>query len=366
MTHRLAVHAVTRRGALLGRRLADALGADLLVAEGFAAEVGARRAFPLPMRAAVADAFRAYAGHVFVLAAGATVRLVAPLLEDKRTDPAVVCVDEAGRFAVSLLSGHRGGANALAAEAARAIGAVPVITTASDVQGTVAVDLLGCELGFVFEDPRGNATRAAAAVVNGDPVLVVQEAGSRAWWPDGEALPRNVVVTGSLDGADGARFAALLVISDRAAPIPEPLLDRAVLYRPPTLAVGVGCDRGAPEAAVERAVADALAAGGLAPASVAAVASIDLKCDEAAIVALAARIGRPLRLFPAAALDAAPGIERPSATVQRHVGTRGVSEPAALLAAGATRLLVPKQVHRDAASGKSVTVAIARIAAEAA
>jgi cobalt-precorrin 5A hydrolase len=364
VTRALAVHAVTREGALLGRRLADALGADLLVAEAFAAGVGATRAFPLPMRDAVSGAFHAYAGHVFVLAAGATVRLVAPLLRDKRSDPAVVCIDEAGRFAVSLLSGHRGGANALAEEVARASGAVPVVTTASDVQGTLAVDLLGRDLGFAFEDPRGNATRAAAAVVNGDPVLVVQEAGARGWWPAGEPLPANVTVAPALDAVAAARFAAILVISDRA-PLPEAVLARAVVYRPPTLAVGVGCDRGAPAAAVERALDAALAAGGLARGSVARVASIDVKGDEAGILALAARVGAPLRLFTAAALDAAPGIERPSETVRRRVGTRGVSEPAALLAARATRLLVPKQVHRDAASGKSVTVAIARIAKEA-
>jgi cobalt-precorrin 5A hydrolase len=196
-------------------------------------------------------------------------------------------------------------------------------------------------------------------------VLVVQEAGSRAWWPAGEPLPPHVSLAPSLDGTDASRFAAALVITDRAA-LADAVLDRAVLYRPPTLAVGVGCDRGAPASAVECAVDAALEAGELARASVAAVASIDLKRDEAGLLALAEAVRRPLRLFTAAELDAAPGIERPSATVLRHVGTRGVSEPAALLAAGATRLLVPKQVHRDAASGKSVTVAIARIPQEVA
>jgi cobalt-precorrin 5A hydrolase len=361
----IAVHAVTRRGASLGRRIADALGADLLVAEAFADGIGAAHPFPLPMRDAVAAAFHRYQGHVFVLAVGAAVRLVAPWLEGKRTDPAVVCVDEAGRFAVSVVGGHRGGANALAEEVARAIGALPVVTTASDAQGTLAVDLLGRDLGFVLEDPRGNATRAAAAVVNGDPVLLVQETGSRAWWPAGEPIPRNLSLASSLDEAAQGCFAAVLVISDRAA-IPPAVLERAVLYRPPSLAVGIGCDRGAPARAVEQGVEAALRAGGLSRASVALLASIDLKRDEPGILALAERLHRPLSFYPAAELDAVPGIEQPSATVQRLVGTRGVSEPAALLAAGATRLAVPKQVHRDEASGKSVTVAIARIPEEAA
>jgi cobalt-precorrin 5A hydrolase len=311
------------------------------------------------MREAVARTFGAYDGHVFVLAVGAAVRLVAPLLAGKRTDPAVVCVDEAGRFAVAVLSGHVGGANALAADAARAIGATAVVTTASDATGTLRVDLLGAELGWSMEDPRGNATRAAAAVVNGDPVLVVDEPGGRAWWPVAEPLPANVEVAPSIDGLDPARFSAIVLVTDRAV-ADDAVLARAVLWRPRTLAVGVGCDRGASTEAVWRAVQATLDAHGLAPASVREIATIDLKRDEAGIVELAARRGCPLRLYPAADLDAADGVERPSETVRRHVGTRGVAEPAALLAAGATRLVVPKQATRDPADGRSVTVAVAR------
>lgn len=364
MTRRLAVHAVTRGGAALGARVAAALGAELYLsasaapAARAAADVPAARVFPLPMREALARTFGAYGGHVFVLAAGATVRLVAPLLAGKRSDPAVVCLDEAGRFAVALLSGHAGGANALAAEVARAVGATPVITTASDALGTLRVDLLGAERGWTMEDPGAQATRVAAAVVNGQPVLVLDEAGG-GWWPEGTPLPAGVTVARSAAGGEAARFAGVIAITDRAAG-GDPLLSRAVLWRPPTLAVGVGCDRGAPAEAVHEAVADALARHGLAEASVSAVATIDVKRDEAGIVALAARLGRPLRLYPAEELAGVPGVESPSAAVLRRVGTRSVAEAAALLAAGAPRLLVRKQLHRHAASGRAVTVAIAR------
>jgi cobalt-precorrin 5A hydrolase len=362
VSRRLAVHAVTRGGATLGARVAGALGAELLVAAPAAEAVPGARAFPLPMREALAKSFGAYDGHVLVLAVGATVRLVAPLLESKKTDPAVVCLDEAGRFAVALLSGHAGGANALAAEVARAVGATPVITTASDALGTLRVDLLGAELGWTMEDPGGQTTRAAAAVVNGDPVLVIDEAGG-GWWPEGAPLPGNVTVVRAVAGMDASRFAGVLAITDRAA-AGDPLLSRSVLWRPLTLAVGVGCDRGAPDEAVEEAVASALQRAGLATASVSSVATIDLKHDEAGIVALAARLGRPLRLYRAEELDGVPGIETPSEVALRRVGTRSVAEAAALLAAGAKRLLVPKQVHRHAASGRSVTVAIARVPRE--
>lgn len=363
MTRRLAVHAVTRGGAVLGARVAAALGGELRVAAPVASAVPGARTFPLPLRAAVADCFRAFDAHVFVLAVGAAVRVVAPLLAGKRVDPAVVCLDEAGRFAVALLSGHAGGANALAGEVARAVGATPVVTTASDALGTLRVDLLGRDLGWTMEDPRGQATRAAAAVVNGEPVLVADEAGG-PWWPAGVPLPGNVAVAPSLEGVDASRWAAIVAITDRLV-TDEAVLAKAVLWRPRTLAVGVGCDRGAPPDAVARAVAGTLEAHGLSPASVAAVATIDLKADEAGITELARRMGRQLRLFGAGELDAAAGIERPSETVRRHVGTRAVAEPAALLAARAARLAVPKQVWRDDATGRSVTVAVARVPREA-
>jgi cobalt-precorrin 5A hydrolase len=310
------------------------------------------------MRDALAEGFGAFDGHVFVLAVGATVRLIAPLLGSKKTDPAVVCLDEAGRFAVAILSGHAGGANALAVEVARAVGAMPVVTTASDALGTLRVDLLGAELGWTLEDPGGQATRVAAAVVNGDPVLVLDEAGG-GWWPEGTPLPANVTVERSGAGLDPSRFAGVIAITDRAAE-DDALLSRAVLWRPQTLAVGVGCDRGAPAEAVREAVGETLRRNGLAEASLAAVATIDLKHDEAGIVALAVRLGRSLRLYRAEELDVVAGIESPSEIALRRVGTRSVAEAAALLAAGAARLLVPKDVHRHAGSGRSVTVAVAR------
>lgn len=358
----LAVHAVTRGGTALGARLAAALGADLHAPRAHAdlAPPGARL-FDLPMAAAVARAFPAYRGHLFVMAAGAVVRLVAPLLGSKRSDPAVVCVDEAGTFAVSLLSGHAGGANELARAAARALGATPVVTTASDALGTLRVDLLGRELGWTMEDPRGAATRASAAVVNGAPVLLVQEAGEPGFWPQGAAWPENVTRRASL-GTDADRFEAVLLVTDRlVGELPPAVAERLVLFRPRSLVLGLGCDRGSPAALVARGVEGLLARHGLALGAVRALATVDLKADEPALVALASSLGVPLRTFAAAALDAVPGTVNPSARVLRLVGTRGVCEPAALLASGAPRLLVPKTVHREPGERRSMTLAVARV-----
>jgi cobalt-precorrin 5A hydrolase len=359
----VAVHAVTRGGVALAARVAERLGADLRVPERLAslAPEGATT-FPLPLRTAVAPAFQAYRGHVFVMAIGAVVRVLAPLLVDKRRDPAVVCVDEAGRFAVSLLSGHLGGGNALAEEVAAAVGAQTVVTTASDVLRTLAVDLLGRDLGWTLEDPNSNATRAATAVVEGAPVLLVQEAGEPDYWPEGRPFPESVARASALAAWDPLAHEALLLVTDRLPRADEvDAFSRAVLYRPRSLALGVGCDRGAPPELVARGTEALLARNGLSSASVREVATVNLKADEPALQALAARYRCALRTFAAAELDATPGIERPSDRVKRHVGTRAVAEPAALRAAGASRLLVPKQVYTEPGAGRSMTLAVARV-----
>jgi cobalt-precorrin 5A hydrolase len=360
----VAVHALSRGALPLAVRIAAALGdAELHVSERIAAEAPAgAKPFALPMRDALARSFHAHGAHVFVMAIGAVVRMIAPLLRGKGVDPAVVCLDEAGRFAVPVLSGHVGGANALASRIGAALGAQPVITTASDVQGTLAVDLLGADLGWRFEDPRGNATRAAAAVVNGEPVAIVLGEGAPPAWPGGWPLPANATLCGALDEPAVAEAQAALVVTDRALPCDLPALARAVLYRPRSLVLGVGCDRGTPPDLVARGVEAVLAGHGLAPGSIRELATIDLKADEPALRSLADSLGCPLRTFAAAELDATPGIERPSARVSRLVGTRGVSEPAALRAAGAERLLVAKQVYTEPGAGRSMTVAVARVA----
>jgi cobalt-precorrin 5A hydrolase len=359
----LAVHAVTRGGLAVAAQLQVALGAEVRVPDPLAALAPAGAvSFPFPMREALAPAFPRYRGHVFVMAIGAVVRMIAPLLENKWKDPAVVCVDEAGRFAVSILSGHAGGGNALAEEVAAVLGAQAVVTTSSDVLRTLQVDLLGRERGWTFEDPAGKPTRASAAVVNGAPVLLIQEAGEPDFWPEERPVPANVTLAHSLDAADPARFEALLLVTDRLPDERErPLFQRAVLYRPKSLVLGLGCDRGIAPDLVARGVETLFARHRLALASVREIATIDLKADEPALRALAARLGCELRLFDAAQLDAAPGVESFSETVRRHVGTRAVAEPAALLASGASRLLVPKQVYTEPGAGRSMTFAAARI-----
>lgn len=366
MTRRgVAVYAITRHGLDVAARVAAALpDADLWVSERLRAHAPAGERvhpLPLPMGPTLAETFPRHDAHVFVISVGAVVRMIAPLLVDKKVDPAVICLDELGRFAVCVLSGHVGRGNAFTERIAGLLGAQPVITTASDTLGTLTVDILGRELGWTLDDPDRHVTRGCAAVVNGAPVLFVQETGEPDFWPPGP-LPPGVAYTTSLDGVDPAAWEILLVASDRELRDARPdVWARAVIYRPRSLVLGLGCDRGTPAELIERGVQTLLARHGLSPRSVKAVATIDVKADEPALRTLAARHGWPLLTYGAAALDAVPGVENPSPTVQRHVGTRGVCEPAALLGAGARALLVPKQRYTEPGAGRSMTLAVARV-----
>lgn len=359
-----AIYAITKHGAAIAARLAPSLpGAEVFISNKVRA--GAPddwRTLPLPMGPFLVENFTAYDCHVFIISVGAVVRMVAPLLVDKKVDPAVICVDDDARFSICVLSGHVGRGNAFTARVAEALGAQPVITTASDVRGTLTVDILGRELGWQLDDPDRNVTRGCAAVVNATPVAFVQETGEPGWWPETQALPEGVSYATSLDAVDPARHEIVLIASDRELRASHPAhWANAVVYRPKSLVLGIGCDRGTPTELVARGIASLLERHGLSPKSVKALATIDKKQDEVALLELSQRFGWPLICYSAEQLDAVPGIVTPSEVVKRHVGTRGVSEPAALLAAGATELVVTKHSYTEPDAGRSMTLAVARI-----
>ncbi len=355
----IVILAVSRRGVELAARIRGVLPADLIIPERLAeqassAGAGIVRLYgPDGVRGAVADAFAGYPRIVLILPVGAAVRLVAPLVGDKHVDPGVVALDEAGVNAVALLSGHIGGGNELAHAVAAAVGARSVITTAAEVLGGLALDLLGRDWGWTLDDDSG-MTRASAALLDGEPVGAFQDAGEEAWWRE---APRNVQRYADLADLAAAHVSARLVVSDRV--LPTPLERPCVVYRPRTLMVGVGCVRGATAAEIEALLLDTLTRHGLVRASVRACATIDQKRHEAGILELAEQHGWELKTFSAAELTATGAPSGASPVVQDAVGAPGVCEPAALLASGAPTLIVPKTRTRR------VTVAVARISANA-
>ena len=362
-TTAIAILAVSRPGAALARRLAAADGfrdAELHLerrtAGPDAAAAGARL-YDLPLRPVAQDLFGRCGGLVAFLPVGATVRLLAPALGDKRRDAAVVCVDDGGRYAVSLLSGHTGGADALARRVAAAIGAQAVVTSASDALGMPAVDLIGREQGWRIEASATDLTRAAAAVVNGWPVALWLDPETGICWPEECPPSDNIVVVGDLADAFRGDYAAALAVSDRIVAGGPDATRPVALYRPPTLVAGIGCRRGVSTAHLRALLADTLRAHGLAPGSLAKIATADIKADEAGIMELAAELEVPVEVYGAAELEAA-GRRLPDATpsaAQELLGVYGVAEPAAALAAGAGRLLAPRRKSDRA------TVAVARI-----
>ena len=242
---KIAVVAITRHGIALAARVVAALpGAQLFAPDKFRAEAaaaapGAAHGYTGKVGDQVPALLDAFDGLVCIVSLGAVVRLIAPHLRGKELDPAVVVVDEAGRFAIPVLSGHLGGANALAGRLAAALDATPVLTTASDARATLAVDLLGRELGWAFEASHAALVHCSAAVVNDEPVALVQEAGARDWWPGhangrSGALPANLTLFERLEDVDPARFAAVLWIATRALPTAYAvaLAGRCVIYRP--------------------------------------------------------------------------------------------------------------------------------------
>ena len=243
---RVAVVSITKHGiALAGKVVAAIPGAQLFAPEKFRAEAeaaapGAAACYSGRTGDQIPALFAGFDGIVAIVSLGAVVRLIAPHLKDKEQDPGIVVLDEGGRYAIPMLSGHLGGANALAGVLAAALGAQPVLTTASDARETLAVDLLGRELGWTFDASHDEIVRASAAVVNDEPVALVQEAGSRDWWArhaNGRSgpLPANLKRFERLEDVDPENFGAVLWISDRELPAgwAERLAGRRVIYRPP-------------------------------------------------------------------------------------------------------------------------------------
>jgi cobalt-precorrin 5A hydrolase len=356
MADAAAIVAISRHGAVLGERIRNALGGDtaLYVERRFADTVEGAESFDLPVRPLVARLFAECDRLVLMMPVGAAVRLLAAHIGGKRTDAAVICLDDAGRFAVSLLSGHVGGADELTERVADAIGATAVITSASHVLGTLAVDLLGREFGWRIEAKSAMITRASAAVVNGEPVGVYQDAGERDWWDANVTLPPNLNICESVDAL--ARFPNVLLISDRvdvsdrvAAFNPSTL----VVYRPRSLVVGIGSRRGVGLDDLQKHLYRTFAAFDLSVNAIKRIATAELKRDEAAIGLLAERLGVSVQYFGADALNSMPGPSGASES-QRLLGIVGVAEPAALLASGGD-IVVPKVRSAEA------TLAVARI-----
>lgn len=361
MSNPYAIVAITKHGVEMARELCEKLpGADLYYMSKFARgdeEEKGIRLFEGSVKLILPDLFARYTGIIQFISLGAVVRMIAPILKDKKTDPGVVVVDDRGQFAISVLSGHLGGANELTRVVAELIGAAPVITTASDVQKTIPVDMFGRQFGWVIESFE-HATPVSASVVNEEPVVLVQEAGEREWWTYEKPLPEHIRVVGS--AAEAVELAdwwnAALIVTDRELSEAESavLLRNTVVYRPKSLVLGIGCNRGTSFEEIEAVVLDTLSELRLSVKSVRNVATIDLKKDEAGLLVLCEKYGWELVTYAPEELNRVE-LLNPSETVFKYTGAYGVSEPAALLSAGAEEWILEKK------KSGNVTISMARV-----
>lgn len=372
----LAVWAVTPAGAALGRRLAPALNADLHLCasagetsgNGMDTPEAAARAAPTkagvsptaPSAAdavhvhprlgpAVAEHFSRYEGHVFLMACGIVLRSIAPLLVHKLSDPAVVVMDELGKNAISLLSGHVGGANDLTRRVAALCGAMPVITTATDLHDVPAIDVIATQRGLVIENSEA-IRHVSMALLAGRPIRMLDPFNQLQ-----DALPPESVIpfgTPAPDGAGPEKDGPGVVVDFRIRELPPSVL----VLRPRILVAGMGCNRGADVAELRDLLLSTLAAHHIAPASLSMLATTSLKRDEPGLLALARERDIPIGFFDNAALEKVQSVPHPSETVKRHIGVPSVCEASAMLAAKGGPLLIPKHKTPNA------TVAVARTA----
>ena len=354
----LAVWTLSRRGRTLAERLSGQLSGVTLFFHGNPSEsFGHSSEIPFSsLKKTVREVFHQYNAHIFIMATGIVVRMIGPLLADKRTDPAVVVMDERAHHAISLVSGHLGGANDLTGDIARITGAEPVITTATDLSGQMALDTLARRMGAGVE-PKTAIKRTSAALLKGKPVALMCDHALYNRIRD--AFP-SITYFEKIDTKTLESFEAAGIISDTIFPLPASLKERVLFVRPPTLAVGIGCNRGTSREEINAAVEDVLDSHRLSLLSVFRVASVDRKADEPGLTAFVDSLDVPFVTFPARQLhalfsDDTTDLSAPSAQAMKHIGAGGVAEPSALLAAGNdASLIVPKQKIGN------VTVAVAR------
>ncbi len=349
-----AVLALTGQGAELGRVIARRLpGAHLYVPGKLRMKGPGVRGFDQDIPTVFAGLIHEYSGIICIMAAGIVVRTLSPLLTRKDRDPAVVVVDEKGRFAVSLVSGHMGGANELAVRVAAITGGEPVITTATDVQGVFALDLLAkrlrCrELDFEL------LKRCSYDLLHGEQVGLYP-AQLQAMIPAGER--RGITFYDSIQRLRSSDCRCKVVVSHRELiPAGQGKKNSGVIHlRPGNLVIGIGCNRDTPRHEIEQAVTACLESAGGSLQSVARVATVSNKASEKGLLSFVRRHGLALDVFSPARLNRVACPTPPSRHVMNAVGSGGVCEPAALLSAGVKRLLCPKQKKGN------VTVAIAEI-----
>jgi cobalt-precorrin 5A hydrolase len=351
MPVKLAVFVLTRPGIELSLGLAGVFPKiDFFTLPRLRDDNGRFQLFQGNFASTVARAFQSYEGLVFFSAVAVAVRAVAPHLVSKAVDPAVVVVDEGGRFAISLLAGHLGGANQLAVKVARCLGACPVVTTASDRRGLPAFDALARRWGWGLENLPA-LKHISAAQLEGREIYL--------YCPQELDLPLrgNIKVVKCLEGLAGAKNGAVLISNRRDILLTSRLFVPqrlpSVILRPRNVAAGVGCRKGTPVEKIVAALDNALEKAGLARESLGCLATGVFKAREEGLVQAAQHFGVPFRCYSREEILSFLKDCHTSKFVQEQVGVGAVAEPCARLGSGGGPVVLPCQ------RGNGITVSLA-------
>lgn len=338
----IAVWAITPNGKMLGQKIRDALkDAVLFVSAKMEDDTLNKKTTVIfkKLSKEIHLQFNQFSGHVFIFSTGIAVRIIAPVLNSKTIDPAVVVIDDNGNHAISLLSGHMGGANALAKKVAAIINAVPVITTATDTNRVPSIDLIAKGKGLYIETPQ-NIKHINMAFLMGDPVDLydpfrfIEDDLPEPFWTksiDMDKLAEKIFCSYEINSVSR----------------------ETLILRPPVLSVGIGCNRGTGVEEIKDFLISTLNNEGLSINSLYRFATITLKQDEKGLLELSEKMNLPIDFHTREELNSVTTIQTPSNMVEKHLGVKSVCEAAAILSAGNGKLIVPKKKTKD------VTIAVA-------
>ena len=288
---------------------------------------------------------------ICIFSLGAVIRLISPHVRDKKTDPAVLVIDDKANFVISALSGHLGGANPLAEQIASFFpNAKPVITTAADVNETIAVDLIGREYGWEIENYE-NITKVSAMMVNEEKIGAYQDIGQTKWHKS--KLPSNVVKVENLEEIRSSDFKGGLVISERIIKDPV-ILEKSVIYRPKSLVVGVGLHWDTSKDTIRDGIQGLMQKNDLSFKSIRNISTLRREKQVCGLQEFSSEYNIPIQTFDKDKL-ASTRVPNPSEIVNKFEGTSSVAESSAILSSGGV-LLIPKQKLPP-----NLTVAVARV-----
>lgn len=344
-----AVLAITKNGVRIGKELKQIFPDwNVFAPSKFSSKNNEIIWYSEPTSEKIVDLFKNNNALVCLFSLGAVIRLISPHLKDKKTDPAVIVIDDKTNFVISVLSGHIGGANELTQEIAEKLGALAVITTAADVNKTIAVDLVGREFNWKIDDD-STITKISAHMVNEEPIGVLQETGKKNWYKE---LPKNVTTYNNLQDLKNSNSKAYLIISDRI--MDDNLSNESVIYRPPSLVIGIGLHEDTSKEVINEGIETCLRKFKLSSKSIAKLVSIKKPQDIQGLIDIGKEMKIPVEYVDRDELSKIT-VPNPSETVKVFEGTASVSEAAAMKVSEG-KLIVEKQKFPP-----NLTIAIARI-----